>query len=1163
MVYGHAGAAHLKAVAVTGVSAVLQIAVVVSDTVLDDHRADGPSGVGVEVKAVVGVIVGHAAVKDVALTGGLLTGKAVGVLISVVSVTVGGAVEDQVVGRPLGNDGVGVAQAADLNARVAVVVSVDLVQNVMVAGDGKAGVAVAGVGDVKAAEIPPVAAVGEGAAAPEVQHGPGLGLGVDEHTDGLFLGTVHAPEDLQPVAEVVDALGEVDGLAGVDALHRGIDIQRTVLTAGVVVLTHRQGSHIQLLGVNELGVVVNENAGLHRLGAGQPGIFIIALVLAGGKGHVGIVAVRMEGDGHIGAVDPVHRELANALTVEGDLGGALHIALDHQGIFRSGGGGAGGEGIGGDGQLGRDLLHGPLLGGLIVGGADGGELGVGHGDAGVTGGKEAHIDVVGVQMAQRLRIIVLLLADDVAGLIVVGQEIAGVVALDLHDEIGNVGDGAVGLVGVVAHDIVGTAAGALLIIGAGKVQRISNAGGIFLHELFHILIVGRGQAQLRQGADAQAHRVLGAVGGGSGQDLAGVVFILHLGGHHHILVGPVGAGLPGLGHAVPDQHAEALLTVGIGPLVHMDVGPEGKVLVLGHGGIVVGNAVVGAGLDLALAALGIDGDLAVIQIAGKAVVVLVGGRAKAGKVPHLLGVLGHLNGDRVALGADLLAPDGGDGDDRVAAHGQTAHLTLGSSGGGGGVAAHKDSVASGLGHDGPNHAHLTAAGTGGGGNAGLCQGENKGHGSGWRPGLVGLAGAGGHDLEGKGVALLRHDGDRVALGGGGGCHHRAGRVHHGDCDLVGPVITQLGVKGHVDGAFVDGGAGNDGSGHVGPGGAVSPGAGGGVGHADSVDTDAPVQVVVLSDGGDHLIAARRQAGVSQVGGGGAGDDGHALVIRHHSAGAGIHQPHGGGVAAAGGCGGDGHVGGAGDGELNGALLVLVHLHAVNAALGILVTLCHLADDLHKPVGIGGALGDNGLVGGGLRPQIHVSRAKVIIDGNALAARSGPVASLGDGDAVDADAPVHALIVGDGGDHLVGARGQAGVSQGGGGGAGNNAHALLVGDHRAVCHVDKPHGGGVAAAGGGGGHGHVGSGAGGKLKGALLVLVHLHAVNAALGVLVTLCHLADDPDVSAGKGGALGDNGLVGGGLRPQIHVAGREGVGRSRRAGRDRPDTSQGKRHHQ
>src|SRR5262249_1472423 len=103
-------AAELVAVAVTVLvlGAVGERAVVVGVGVLDGHRADGCGGRrGVEVPAVVDVVVGHVVAEDVPGAGGELGGEAVGVLAAGVGVVVRLRAHDEVVGRPLVIGGAG------------------------------------------------------------------------------------------------------------------------------------------------------------------------------------------------------------------------------------------------------------------------------------------------------------------------------------------------------------------------------------------------------------------------------------------------------------------------------------------------------------------------------------------------------------------------------------------------------------------------------------------------------------------------------------------------------------------------------------------------------------------------------------------------------------------------------------------------------------------------------------------------------------------------------------------------------------------------------------------------------------------------------------------------------------------------------------------------
>src|SRR5699024_3717185 len=112
----------------------LEPAVAVGHRIADGGVADGAGGhFGKEVPAVVGVVGGDAAVKDVAHAGGQLGGKAVGILDLGVGVVDGGAVQHGVVTGPV-LDGLG-RGAGDLQAGVAVVVEVHPLDGVVAARD--------------------------------------------------------------------------------------------------------------------------------------------------------------------------------------------------------------------------------------------------------------------------------------------------------------------------------------------------------------------------------------------------------------------------------------------------------------------------------------------------------------------------------------------------------------------------------------------------------------------------------------------------------------------------------------------------------------------------------------------------------------------------------------------------------------------------------------------------------------------------------------------------------------------------------------------------------------------------------------------------------------------------------------------------------------------
>ena len=114
----YAGAAQLEsvAIAVSAASAVLSPAVAECDAVPEGHSADGARcALGEQIPAVIAVVVGHASVKYIPHAAGELCSKAVcvfhGCLVAVVAC---GAVENGIVGGPLGNVRVGGVHPADL-----------------------------------------------------------------------------------------------------------------------------------------------------------------------------------------------------------------------------------------------------------------------------------------------------------------------------------------------------------------------------------------------------------------------------------------------------------------------------------------------------------------------------------------------------------------------------------------------------------------------------------------------------------------------------------------------------------------------------------------------------------------------------------------------------------------------------------------------------------------------------------------------------------------------------------------------------------------------------------------------------------------------------------------------------------------------------------------
>ena len=151
-----AGAAQLEAVAVAvaAASAVLCPSVAECDTVADGNHADGAGcTLCVQIPAVIAVVVGHAAVKYIALAAGQLCCKAVCILHRcVITVVFCCAVEDGVVGRPLGNVRIGGVDPADLQSGVPVIDELAELQQIVAARKDHA--VVAGTLDENAVPVP-------------------------------------------------------------------------------------------------------------------------------------------------------------------------------------------------------------------------------------------------------------------------------------------------------------------------------------------------------------------------------------------------------------------------------------------------------------------------------------------------------------------------------------------------------------------------------------------------------------------------------------------------------------------------------------------------------------------------------------------------------------------------------------------------------------------------------------------------------------------------------------------------------------------------------------------------------------------------------------------------------------------------------------------------
>ena len=641
---GHIGAAHLEAVAVArvqhlgggvhGQGAVfvagdggkgpilggaarrdLDPAVAVGHRVADGGVADGAGGhLGEEVPAVVGVVGGDTAVKDVAHASRDLGGKAVGILHFGVGVVDGVAVQNGVVAGPF-FDGLR-RRTRDLQAGVAVVVEVHPLDGVVAAGDLHPLGAVGGVGDVEETNVPVVA--------PQLEAGTGAAkvqrriAAVALQGDGLVRGAAAAAGHFeQGAAHVVAAGLEQNGLACSGVVEGGLEIDG-VLIAGAAV-----GALAGRSGID--GAAVADGADRDRLFHHSG---VIAVQNLEGRDLVAGVGGKLHPEGGV----PCDGVCLGELGVGGDVHAGIHqravlvhvghavsVGLEHQGIAVLGGGGRTGDLV-----IGRHLFR--LLGmpaGSVPGA--GGEHDVGVGDVHAAGGCKAHIAQA---VLDQHGVVQLVIAGNSLRIGVLGRNIEGVLA---EDRAG----GAVGVDGVLGDDVG--------IVSLFQADAVGVA-----------LLDGRAVGVEALAVDLQ--RV--AVHGGQVAD-AGVAadahHVLDLGGAIHPVVGQLGAGD---GHQVglkagalafgaddvPDHQGKALLTVGSGvDVVDGDVGLQVEIF-LGRvdGGVVEADAVGRVGRD-ELAALFVDGavglrgagrhdDLAVDAV-GRADGVgrLTGGRAKPGK----------------------------------------------------------------------------------------------------------------------------------------------------------------------------------------------------------------------------------------------------------------------------------------------------------------------------------------------------------------------------------------------------------------------------------------------------------------------------------------------------------------------------------------------------
>ena len=601
VVAGQVGAAHLEAVAVacfdsgshiakaqvavcvTGNGGELQrllfdrlcsqhqVAVFVGDAVLDGDSADGAGGsLGKQVPAVVGVVGGDAAVKYVALAGGQLGGKAVGILHGAVGVVHGGAVLDGVVAGP--QSLVVRRQAGDLQAGVAVVIEVHLLQHAMAAGQLHALGTVLGVGDVQLADVPIVAPDAEaGAYAAKVQRGVAAVCG--GQGDGSLGGAVAAALYLHFTGQGVGAACQLNGLACGGVVQRSLQVYGVRSAGAVVGSAAVRGDHNDTVCAQcpQRDLLFNGGS-------------LVAAQLFKGADHV--VLVRGEHDlkggvaGHgvapgQGLAGLDGQILVHKLAVGVHLGGAVRIGLEGQCIAAAGAGRGAGDLVYRVDVAGG--LQGPLRGIPCTGGV---------GDVG-----EGHIHAAGSCKAQ-ISLVCLLHGHGVVQLSVLGN--AGGGAVLCRDVQGRRADhragGAVRIDGVLGGNIAVAGLGQTDAVGVALLDGLAAESGAGRLDI----IRGGGLVGDDAGVAAHTHGIL---------DLYAVQ--RELGTGDRDLVGEVAAGTA---QAIAQHQRKALLSVRGGvDVVDGHIGLQIEVFLGGvDGGVVEGKA-VSRGVSNKLAALFVDG----------------------------------------------------------------------------------------------------------------------------------------------------------------------------------------------------------------------------------------------------------------------------------------------------------------------------------------------------------------------------------------------------------------------------------------------------------------------------------------------------------------------------------------------------------------------------
>ena len=219
MVTGDALASHLETVAVAGVDlaavVVQDITVLICHGILYDDLTDrSVLNLREKIPAIIGVICGNAAVEDISVSYGKLRREAVRVLIALIRVLHGGAVQDEIVCRPFIKS-ISPLVTADLKTCVTVFVGLDELDDIVVSGDLQSLFPVLGACDVKALKMPIIACKGHSCVLPtEIYNRSRGGIRVSEKIDRLLFSPVYSALDDKSVFHLVSALKHVDSLPG-------------------------------------------------------------------------------------------------------------------------------------------------------------------------------------------------------------------------------------------------------------------------------------------------------------------------------------------------------------------------------------------------------------------------------------------------------------------------------------------------------------------------------------------------------------------------------------------------------------------------------------------------------------------------------------------------------------------------------------------------------------------------------------------------------------------------------------------------------------------------------------------------------------------------------------------------------------------------------------